>query len=192
MSHRALAVFLEDFSGRPRPSLERERKPDPVELARLSARAEALEEARLAQEEVLRDLEERHQRELSVARDNWIGSEGARLDEALSRVKAELAEEIAALLADCLQPFLAASARATALDAFAAQMRDLLEPDAGLRLKISGAPDYLAALRARLGGRASACDFVESNDVDLEASLAGSVVTLRLAEWLAALQSHES
>lgn len=191
MSHRALAVFLEDFSGRPRPMLERERKPDPVELARLSARAEALDEARRAEDEALRDLEERHQRELSVARDNWIGSEGARLDASLSRIKAEVAAQIAAILADCLQPFLASSAREAALDAFAARLGDLLEPGAALRLTISGAPDYIAALRARIGERASACDFVESDKVDLEASLAGSVVTLRLAEWLAALQSRE-
>lgn len=192
MSHRAHAVFLEGFSGRAKPSIERERKPDPVELARLAARDEALEEARHAQAVLVRDLETLHQQELAAARETWLAAEAKRVDDALAHIRSDVTQDLSALVADCLQPFLERSARDAALAAFAAQLGELLDKGDALRLTVTGAQDYLAAVQERLGDRASACDFVMSDQVGLEASLAGSVVALRLDAWLGAFECRES
>lgn len=190
MSRRALSGFLQDFSGRP--SSAGEAKHDKAELARLAGRAEALQEAQLAQEQILQEFALRQVRDLAEARESWVRSEAMRIDEQLAEIRRGLSAELSALVADCLRPFLQTVVREAAVLAFADQMNGLLAKGGAAALTISGPPDLLAALAERLGPPAAQCVFVESERVALEASLAGSVVASRLDEWLRAFASRES
>ena len=183
MTRRALAGFLQDFSGR---TASGESAPDRAELARLAGRAEALQEARLLQEQVLRDMNERHARELAETREAWIRSEAARIDEAFALMRRGLSTELSALVADCLRPFLSNSVREAALQAFADEVHALLAREGATALTISGPADLLAALSGRLGPAAAQCVLIESERVALEAPLPDA-----LAGFLTRLSANE-
>lgn len=156
--------------------------------ARRQAEADA-QQAHEALEQIRADDAARFSQELMDMRELWCRAEAERLSEgfraALSDLEGRLSEAVAAVL----RPFIGEKVRERAVADLAARLSARLA-QGGPALEVSGAPDLLAALSARLGAAAGIA-FLPSDAADVKVVSEDTVMETQIATWAALLAKAE-
>lgn len=191
MNVMPVAQFLRDFSDVP---VVESVGPSPEEIAEEkaiaveAARAEGLE-AGLAQAQAETDArlaaqEEDFTRRLAEARAAWVAEEGAQLAASIGRALTKLHDELIAVTAQVLQPFLVEEVRKRAVEELSRTVEDILkrEPDAGIA--ISGPEDLIRSLELHLSEHAGAMTFTPSSAPEVEVRAGHALLSTRISAWV--------
>ncbi|MCK0207898.1 hypothetical protein MWN33_07610 [Starkeya koreensis] len=163
--------------------------PDPATIAAAAAetaRAEAQAAAREAFErQRAQDREEQRaqaERDLAEARRLWAVQEGDVLAAAMADGLRRLEDDLSARLARILSPLLAVAVRERALSDMTTTIRDLLAAGDAPLLRVTGAPDLVEALRARIDPQAPVA-FESASGADVALVAASTTVETRIGAW---------
>jgi len=102
-----------------------------------------------------------------------------RLDELERAVAGQLGGEVARILGGMLSEDL----RKRSIDSLAAKIGEALRDAEAIRIEVRGPQSMFAGLAAVLGARVVNLDFIETNGLDLSATIDGSVFETRLSQW---------
>jgi hypothetical protein len=195
MNVMPVAQFLKDFSevALPEPmgpSSEElaEERAQTVEAARAegheAGREEGLAEARAETVTQLAEQEAEFARQLADARAAWVEQEGAQLAASIGKALTHMHDEILAVTAQVLKPFLIEEVRKRALDELSRTVEDILkrEPDAGIA--ISGPDDLIKSLELHLSEHAGAMTFTPSQTPEVEVTAGHALLSTRISAWV--------
>ncbi|MDX2202218.1 MAG: hypothetical protein NW223_05670 [Hyphomicrobiaceae bacterium] len=195
MNVMPVAQFLKDFSDVPLsapvgPSPEElaEERAAAVEAARAegheAGREEGLTEARAEAEARLAEQEQDFAQRLAEARATWVASEGAQLAASIGKALTHIHDEIIAVTAEVLKPFLVEAVRKQALAELSRTVEDILkrEPEAGIA--ISGPEDLIRSLEVALSEHAGAMTFTPSQTMEIEVKAGHALLSTRIAAWV--------
>jgi len=152
------------------------------------AKGKAAAEAELAQK--LAEQKAAHERELASARQAWAGQEADKLAAQLAAGLAGIEARLAETAAHLLEPFLAAQLRRRAVADLADALNVLLVRDPAVAVSVSGAPDLIDALRARLAGKLDHVTFQPGASSELRVAAGQTLIETRLAAWMAAVEEQ--
>lgn len=138
--------------------------------------------AQLAEQKAL------HTKELAAAREAWTQQEGARLAEQLATGRSEIESRLADVAARALKPFIAAELHNRAIADLVESLKVLLVQEAGAAVSISGAPDLLEVLRARLEGKIENVSYHPSQACDVRVTVGQTELETRLGTWMAKIE----
>ena len=205
MSARPLAHFLVDFGKPPiaaaaggltsfAPSAEE------IESQIEDARAAALEEGRAAgrmeaQEAAAEALSQQAaaaEEAFAQARAAWVAEQADALSARVAEGLSELEQRIAALIAQCLRGVVLDAVAAPAIEALAQALRDHLNDERHVVLRVSGPRDLTEALRSRLAPTIASMDCIEADQPDITVTLGDTILETRLAAWRTALNEAVS
>ncbi|MBB5751014.1 hypothetical protein [Prosthecomicrobium pneumaticum] len=131
-------------------------------------------------------LEER----IAAERKSWSEREGDGLARALEAGLAGLERTLCDRLARVVEPFLAPAMRNRALDELAGLIRAAIAAENMPLLRVSGAPDLIDALRARLAADAPVT-FEPASGAEVTVTAGATLLETRIAAWLARLGEQE-
>ena len=120
---------------------------------------------------------------LASERQKWAAEEGARLGELLAAGLLNVERRIGEQVGRILKPVFADEVRRAAVSALSQTLRDMLGNGAYARIVVSGPPDLLSALEARVGQVDAALSFVTSERVDLVVHADETVLETRIGAW---------
>ncbi|MFT3988563.1 hypothetical protein [Aestuariivirga sp.] len=153
--------------------------------------AEALEQLKaslLAEyEQRIDNLTRAHACDMEAARKAWCREEAARMTDQLQSAIASLEQSLSDHVAACLSPVLAEAMTARAMRAFADRLRSITGDDTVMGLRIEGPAILLDRIRQALGDRTDAVKFQESDGIDVNAWVNGTLVQSCLKPWADAL-----
>ncbi len=192
MNVMPVAAFLKDFSDclPPEQPLARSPEEEAEERAQLAeaARAEGFEAGRaeaLAEAEAqLAQRDAEFQQQLVAAREAWAASEATALADAMNAAIERARDEIIAVTAHVLKPFLIEQVRDKALAELSRTIEDVLRREPDAPIAISGPADLLKALEFRLSEHAGAMTFTPSSSCEVEVTAGHALLSTRLAAWV--------
>ena len=201
MSARPLAQFLIDFSKPPVAAAAGGSlatfglSPEDVESLIEEARAAALEEGReagrieaqAAAAQALGAYAAEAEDALARARDAWVAEQAETLGARIAAGLEEMEHRICALIAQCLRGVVLDAVAAPAIAALAQTLREHLNDERHVVLRVCGPHDLTEALRSTLAPTIASMDFVESNQPDIVVTLGDTLLETRLAAWRTAL-----
>jgi hypothetical protein len=201
MSARPLAQFLIDFSKPPVAAAAGGSlatfglSPEDVESLIEEARAAALEEGReagrieaqAAAAQALGAYAAEAEDALARARDAWVAEQAETLGARIAAGLEEMEHRICALIAQCLRGVVLDAVAAPAIAALAQTLREHLNDESHVVLRVCGPHDLTEALRSTLAPTIASMDFVESNQPDIVVTLGDTLLETRLAAWRTAL-----
>lgn len=195
MNVMPVAHFLKDFSDM---SLPEPAGPSAEELAEESAQAveaaraegheagreEGLAEARAEADARLAEQEAEFERRLAQAREAWVAEEGGALAASIGKALTQIHDEMIAVTAHALKPFLTEEVRKRAVAELSRTIEDILkrEPDAGIA--ISGPQDLLKILEVQLSEHAGAMTFTPSGSPEVEVQAGHALLSTRISAWV--------
>lgn len=154
--------------------------------AKAFASGKAAAEAQTAAK--LEEREASHRRELASAREAWTQQEGGRLAEQLVKGLEELEARLADTMARILEPFLAAELRRKAIADLVESLSALRAQDKAAVVGVSGPPDLLDALRARLEGRLDNVTYHPGQVNEVRVTLGQTILETRVGAWLTRIE----
>jgi hypothetical protein len=155
-----------------------------IDAARDEGREAGCEAAAADYEEKLKLAREAFEADLRAARDAWAAEEGVRLREQLDHSLAGMEERLTENVARVLRPFIVASLRERMIAKLIENVRTIVGSADRITIKISGPPDLLALLRAKLEGSPAACEYVEQEGVDVSVVADETSIDTQLKAWI--------
>lgn len=158
-------------------------------VAEAVAAAEEAVQTRLTVEhaEALRLERERHEEELAALHQQVAEEASARMHAAIMESEERIIELTSAVAARILGGLLTDDMRDRSLQKLAETIREALQDNDAVRIRVRGSQPLYDALKARLELHADQLDFSESPTFDISVTIDDSVYETRLAEWSAAL-----
>lgn len=120
---------------------------------------------------------------LASERKTWASDEGARLGELLHAGLMDVERRVADQVARILKPIFADEVRRSSVTALSQTLNDMLAKGTYSRITVSGPPDLLSALQARVGEVDAALSFVAAERVDLVVNADETILETRIAAW---------
>lgn len=163
----------------PRESLE-----ELLEAAQEKGRIEGRLTAQTAHDAQLAAQQLDHEKHIEESRAAWISEESAKfelhLTDAIAKLEACVAESVDAVL----RPFLIESLRRQMIDELVIGINVLLANDETPSIEISGAADFIDALRQRLSAAAVAVDYKPDESIDVKIVAHHTVIESQLRAWI--------
>lgn len=124
---------------------------------------------------------------LAAERERWAVEQGAALGERCASAFDEMERRLAHTLGELLKPVLSESIRSRAMDELAAVLHGMLSKGEYATVVVSGPPDLLATMEARLAGSHPGMSFVPSDGMDVSVSIDETILETRIAAWIGTL-----
>lgn len=149
----------------------------------LAERLGAEHEAALAAER------ERHAAEIDALHRQFGETIGTAVAGEMARVQETVTALITSVTARILGPVLTADLHRRSIAALAATVREAMQDDESIRVRVAGSPALYEALCAAVGDKvAHVFDFTESPATDLTVRIDERLFETRLSEWSAAME----
>lgn len=212
MASSALANALKDFGARPHenpgaaasppslavsdiglPTLSDIPALDPVDTDALVAEAVAAAEAAMAERleqqhaEALETERARHAEELAALQQRFAEDASARILASVEDMEKRVVELTTTVTARILGVALTDDVRQRSVERLASVIREALDDDEAVRIRVRGSLPLYEALKEKLPKYADQLDFTETVDFDISVTIDDSVFETRLAEWSTAL-----
>ncbi len=195
MSAAPIARYLLEFDAVDDPKANRAGGRNPGKAVSVSktaavdeAFANGFESGKAAAEAQLAEQKARHAKELAAAREAWALQEGGRLAEQLASGLGEIEARLADVAARVLEPFIAADLHGRAIADLVESLKVLLAQERAAAVSISGAPDLLESLRARLEGKIENVSYHPSQACEVRVTVGQTVLETRLGTWMAKIE----
>lgn len=212
MASSALANALKDFGARPHENTAAAASPPglavsdiglptlsdipalgPVDTDALVAEAVAAAEAAMAERleqqhaEALETERARHAEELAALQQRFAEDASARILASIEDMEKRVVELTTTVTARILGVALTDDVRQRSVERLASVIREALDDDEAVRIRVRGSLPLYEALKEKLPKYADQLDFTETVDFDISVTIDDSVFETRLAEWSTAL-----
>jgi hypothetical protein len=190
MNVMPVAAFLKDFSEYPpeparlSPEEESEERSLLVEAARAEGFQAGREDALAEAEARIAEREAEFQQKLVAAREAWSASEAAVLATSIAQGLDQVRDELIAVTARVLMPFLTEEVRKRALSELAVTIKDVLAREPGSGIVVTGPPDLLKNLELQLSEYAGAMTFTPSQSCEVEVKAGHALLSTRISAWV--------
>jgi hypothetical protein len=212
MASNALANALKDFGTRPLenagvftpapsfavpdaglPALPDFPTFDPVDTDALVADAVAAAEAELTERleqqhaEAMETQRAQHAEEVAALQQRFADEASGLILKSIETMETRVVELTTAVTARILGVVLTDDVRERSIERLASVIRDALDDDEAVRIRVRGSLPLYEALKEKLPKYAGQLDFTETVDFDISVAIDDSMFETRLAEWSTAL-----
>lgn len=159
-----------------------------VESAYADGLAEGERRAEAEREALVRLCEARTSEQIAAARKAWSAEHGQALAAAISDRVSGLSDALSGLVADVLEPILAARAHRACLAELTQAVRSIVDVKGAARIVVRGREDLLQAVGASLDAAAIAHELVQADCTDVVVSIDETTITANLRSLLPRLE----
>lgn len=163
-----------------------------IESAFADGLAEGERRAQVEREALMRLCEARTAEQISAARNAWSAEHGQGLAAAIAQQVAGLSDTLSALIADVLEPMLAARAHRACLTELTQTVRAIIDVKGAATIVVKGRDDVMQAVGASLEAAGIAHELVQAASTDVVVSVDETTITANLRSLLPRLEETSS